>query len=219
MVPLDTEKTYPRYSRRDNKNFAPCQAEVSFWRVRKNQGDATVDTDVAAGARQETMRGSSILAAIKSAGVSHVISVPDITTSEGLLRPLAGDGDLKLVRVCKEDEGIGIASGLAFCDRRAIILIQQTGLMDSLNAVRATACEYQMPICFMVGLLEKEPGVPAVHSKRFGVRIVPPILDVMGVVHDTLELESDVARIRPAIDLAYATSRPTVLFLGRRPLA
>lgn len=177
-----------------------------------------MDTGVAAGARQDTIRGSSILAAIKSAGIEYVISVPDITTSDGLLRPLATSDDPKLIRICKEDEGVGIASGLAFCDRRALILIQQTGLMDSLNAVRATACEYQMPICFMVGLLEKEPDVPAVQSKRFGVRIVPPILDIIGVVHDTLEIESDITRIRPAIDVAYHTSRPTVLFLGRRPL-
>src|ERR1700761_5335279 len=108
-----------------------------------------MDNVRAAEARHDSIRGRSIIAAIKSAGIEYVISVPDITTSEGLLRPLASDTDIRLIRVCKEDEGVGIASGLSFCDKRAILLIQQTGLMDSLNAVRATACEYQLPICFL----------------------------------------------------------------------
>ena len=49
----------------------------------------------------------------------------------GLLRPIARDPELKLIRVCKEDECIGIASGLSYCDKRALTLIQHTGFLDS----------------------------------------------------------------------------------------
>src|ERR1019366_3533810 len=82
------------------------------------------------------LHGSAILAAIKDSGVEFVLSVPDIVTSAGLLRPIARDPDLRLVRVCKEDECIGIASGLHYCDKRALILIQYTGFLDSINAIR-----------------------------------------------------------------------------------
>ena len=99
------------------------------------------------------LNGSKIIAAIKGAGVEFVLSGPDIHTSHGLLRPIANDPDLRLVRVCKEDECIGIASGLSYTDRRALILIQYTGFLDSLNAIRAVAVEYKQPICMMVGLL------------------------------------------------------------------
>ena len=68
----------------------------------------------------------------------------------------------------------------------------------------------------MVGLLEKEPGVPPTQSARFGVRIVEPILDAMGMPHDLFELAGDAPRIRPAIDQAYAASWPTALLIGRR---
>jgi sulfopyruvate decarboxylase subunit alpha len=180
---------------------------------------ADVDNLVAAEAGQQSISGRSIIAALKSAGIDFVISVPDITTGEGLLRPLAQGAGPRLIRICKEDEGVGIASGLSFCGKRAILLIQQTGLMDSLNAVRATACEYGLPICFMVGLLEKEVGVSPYESKKFGIRIVPQIMDVMGITHRTLETEDQVEHIKPAIDAAYAASKPTVLFLGRRPVA
>ena len=161
--------------------------------------------------------GGSIIAEIKASQVEFVISVPDITTSEGLLRPLAQGTAPRLVRICKEDEGVGICAGLAYTGRRSLLLIQQTGLLDSINALRGVAIEYSLPICMMVGLLEKEPGVPPRLSKRYGVRIVEPVLDAMGIAYHEIEEESDVTKIKPAIDAAYAESRPVVLLIGRRP--
>src|SRR5262245_31151216 len=104
------------------------------------------------------LSGEKIIAALKRASVEYILSVPDIHTSLGLLRPIATDKELRLIRVCKEDECIGIASGLSYSDKRALILIQYTGFLDSLNAIRAVAVEYQQPICMMVGLLGHEPG-------------------------------------------------------------
>jgi sulfopyruvate decarboxylase TPP-binding subunit len=163
------------------------------------------------------LSGAGILRAISAAEIEFVISVPDITTSEGLLRPVADGAGPRLIRICKEDEGIGICAGLAHCGKRALLLIQQTGLLDSLNAVRGVAVEYSLPICMMVGLLEKEPGVPSRQSQRYGVRIVEPVLDAMGVRYERIEDDSDVAKIAPAIDAAYAQSRPVVMLIGRRP--
>ena len=167
---------------------------------------------------QAKLSGAAIIREIKASRIEFVVSVPDITTSEGLLRPLARAQTPRLIRICKEDEGIGICAGLSYCDKRALLLIQQTGMLDSINAIRGVAVEYALPICMMVGLLEKEPGVPPRQSKRYGVRIVEPILEAMGIAYHEIEAEADIAKIRPAIDEAYASSRPTVLLIGRRPI-
>jgi sulfopyruvate decarboxylase TPP-binding subunit len=161
--------------------------------------------------------GGSIIREIKASGIDYVVSVPDITTSEGLLRPLAEATEPRLIRVCKEDEGVGICAGLAYTGKRALLLIQQTGMLDSINAIRGVAVEYALPICMMVGLLEKEPGVPPRQSKRYGVRIVEPILDAMEIPYHEIEADADLGKIRPAIDDAYAASHPVVLLIGRRP--
>jgi len=83
--------------------------------------------------------------------------------------------------------------------------------------VRGVAVEYSLPICMMVGLLEKEVGVMPRQSNRYGVRIVEPILEAMGIAYHNVEEQSDVAKIRPAIDGAYKDSKPTVILLGQRP--
>jgi sulfopyruvate decarboxylase subunit alpha len=166
-----------------------------------------------------SLSGAGIIGALKAGGIEFVVSVPDITTSEGLLRPITHDPELRLVRICKEDEGVAICTGLAFCDRRALLLIQNTGLMDSLNAVRAVAVEYEQPVCMMVGLQGKEPDRKPRDSAKYGVRIVEPILEIMGIDQHLIETEADIAKIRPAIDAAYALSRPLVFLIGRSPSA
>jgi sulfopyruvate decarboxylase TPP-binding subunit len=89
------------------------------------------------------LKGSSIIAALKASGVEFILSVPDIVTSGGLLRHISRDPAFKLIRVCKEDECIGIASGLSYCDKRALTLIQSTGFLDSINAIRGIAVEFR----------------------------------------------------------------------------
>jgi sulfopyruvate decarboxylase TPP-binding subunit len=177
--------------------------------------DARVAGNVEVAARELT--GGSIVAAIKAAGVKFVLSVPDIVTSAGLLAPIARDPALRLIRVCKEDECIGIASGLSYCDRRALILIQHTGFLDSINAIRGVAVEYKQPICMMIGLLQHDPEKAPRASPRYGVRIVEPILEAMGIAHHLISVEADVAKIRPAIEDAYTQSCPVAFLIARSP--
>ena len=159
--------------------------------------------------------GRAIIAALKQASIEFVISVPDITTSQSLLWPIAHDDDFRLVRLCKEDEGVSVCAGLAVTGRRAVLLIQHTGLLDSINAIRGVACELQQPVCLIVGLLGKEPNVPPTRSQMFGLRIVEPILDAMGIAHFCIEGQADIARLPAAIAQAYAASRPMAALIGQ----
>ncbi len=176
---------------------------------------------MAAAAKSETgsrtLSGGAIIAAIKASGIEFVLSVPDIVTSSGLLAPIARDKELKLIRVCKEDECVGIASGLSYCDKRALILIQHTGFLDSINAIRGIAVEYKQPICMMVGLLQHDPELAPRVSNRYGVRIVEPILDDMGIAHHLIAVDADVAKIAPGIEAAYRESHPVAFLIGRSP--
>ena len=158
--------------------------------------------------------GRDILEAIKASGIEIVVSLPDITTSEGLLRPLARDPGLRHVRVCKEDEGIAICAGLSFCGRRGLLMMQSTGMYDSVNAIRAVAVEYGLPICMLVGLQGALADENPRESAKHIVRVAQPVLDALGVTHHVLQHAEDIAKIRPAIDRAFAASRPVALLVG-----
>lgn len=164
------------------------------------------------------LQAADIITAIKSAGIRFIVALPDRTTSEHLLKPMLADPELRVVQICKEDEGVSICSGLYAAGQRALLLMQYTGLLDSVNALRGVAVEGRNPVCMMVGLLNKEPGVLPSQSRHYGVRVVEPVLDAMQIEHHLLEAPHDVEQIVPAIEAAYERLMPVVMLIGREPV-
>jgi sulfopyruvate decarboxylase TPP-binding subunit len=164
------------------------------------------------------LQAADLITVIKSAGIRFIVALPDRTTSEHLLKPLLADPDLRVIQICKEDEGVSICSGLYAAGQRALLLMQYTGLLDSINALRGVAMEGKNPVCMMVGLLNKEPGVPPSQSRHYGVRVVEPVLDAMQIDHHLIEEPHDVEQIVPAIETAYERLTPVVMLIGREPL-
>ena len=163
------------------------------------------------------LQAADIIREIKRAGIRFVVALPDRVTSHFLLKTMLRDPEFKVVQVCKEDEGISICSGLFAAGQRALMMMQYTGLLDSVNCLRGVAVEGENPVCMLVGLLGKEPDVAPSQSKKYGVKIIEPILDVMGIEHHLIERDGDVTQITPVIEKAFASSLPTAILIGREP--
>ena len=165
----------------------------------------------------EHLSATRIISAVKQAGIRFIVALPDRTTSEAVLKPMLIDPDFQVVQVCKEDEGLSICAGLHSAGHRSLMMMQYTGLLDSVNALRGVAMEGKNPTCMLVGLLGKEPGVPPKQSARYGLRIVEPILDAMSIAHHLVETDEDLVKIENAIAKAYSESSPVVLLVGASP--
>ena len=163
------------------------------------------------------LKAADIIGEIKKAGIHFIVALPDRVTSHFLLKTMLRDADFKVVQVCKEDEGISICSGLFAAGHRSLMMMQYTGLLDSVNSLRGVAVEGGNPVCMLVGLLGKEPGVAPTASKKYGVKIIEPILDAMGIEHHWVETSKDTPKIIPAIQKAYETVKPMALLVGREP--
>jgi sulfopyruvate decarboxylase subunit alpha len=161
--------------------------------------------------------GRDIIAAIKRAGVRHVVALPDRTVSESVLKPLLCDSEVRVVQVCKEDEGLSICAGLHAASQRAVMMMQYTGLLDSVNALRGVAVELRNPIVMIVGMLYKEPGVAPRESGKWPVRILEPLMDLMKIEHHLVEADGDAAKVTPIIESAYVRSAPVCIFIGAEP--
>ncbi|GDX59085.1 hypothetical protein LBMAG30_32480 [Comamonadaceae bacterium] len=95
--------------------------------------------------------------------------------------------------------------------------MQHTGLMDSLNCIRGVAMEYEFGLCAIVGLQGMEPDRLPPESDKYGVRIVEPVLDAMGIEHARLTLRGDEERIPEAFQQARKSKRPFIFLVTRSP--
>ena len=163
----------------------------------------------------EPLQGMNIQAALQEARIEFVVALPDIVTCDELLWPIARENNFRLVNVCKEDEGVSICAGLSYAGKRAILLMQHTGFLDSINAIRVMGMDYQLPVVMMIGLQGLEEDRAPSESAQNGVRIVEPILKSMDIPYFVLNHDSDSSAISKAIDSAYSAPQPLVFLIPR----
>ena len=163
----------------------------------------------------EQVQGKNIQEALHEAHIEFVVALPDIVTCDELLWPIAREDNFRLVNVCKEDEGVSICAGLSYAGKRAILLMQHTGFLDSINAIRVMGMDYQLPVVMMIGLQGLEEDRAPSESAQNGVRIVEPIIKAMDIPYFVLNHDSDSSAISKAIDSAYTVPRPLAFLIPR----
>ena len=69
----------------------------------------------------------------------------------------------------------------------------------------------------MVGLQGKDPAEKLSDAVKYGVRIIKPILQLMGLKTVVIESEADVFKIAPSVNYAYESEQPVCFLLGSSP--
>jgi sulfopyruvate decarboxylase subunit alpha len=87
--------------------------------------------------------------------------------------------------------------------------------MDSINSIQGVATDFRQPLVMIIGLLNKEPGIRPRESKRVGVSLTEPLLEVLKIPHVLVDVQGDEARIAGLVEEAYSTSNPIAILIGR----
>ena len=69
----------------------------------------------------------------------------------------------------------------------------------------------------MIGLQGKNPAEKIADAENYGVRIVEPILQLMGLKTVIIENDKDITKIAASIIYAYEFGRPVCFLLGGPP--
>lgn len=81
---------------------------------------------------------------ILDAGTDIILSLP-CNMLAGILEEIK-KRNIPHIPVCREEEGVGIAAGAALAGKRPLLLMQNSGLGNSLNAITSLAGLYRLPL-------------------------------------------------------------------------
>jgi hypothetical protein len=96
------------------------------------------------------LTGPQFVAALEELGVTHVVWLPDSVT--GKWEPdLEASPRVQLVRVCREGEAWAIAGGLHIGGATPLVVIQNTGLFESGDALRNMLLDFRLPLYALIG--------------------------------------------------------------------
>ena len=91
----------------------------------------------------------AIFDALKDTGINFIVSVPCVNLSK-LLNMIDEDEEIIHVPVTREEEGIGICAGAYLRGKRPAILMQNSGLGNSINALKSLTELYKFPLLMIM---------------------------------------------------------------------
>lgn len=161
-----------------------------------------------------SVTGSELIyEALKRAGVRLISALPE-TWLVHLIRMAEEDDEMILVRLAKEEEGVGISMGAHLAGVKSAMLMQNHGFLASINGIVSGAQLFRIPLLMLIS-----------HRGEFGERdpwqtegggVTEHLLETLRIPFQRLDDPEHVAhRIEQAQTLALSSNKPTALLLCR----
>ena len=99
----------------------------------------------------DTVTAQAVFDALRGDGMTHIVGVPDNGTAE-IFALAAEHGDVGLLMVTREGEALAVASGLWIGGKEPVVVIQNTGLLESGDSLRGTAFRMGVPLLLLVSV-------------------------------------------------------------------
>ena len=172
-------------------------------------------------------RAAVLHAALVDLGVTHVLGLPD-NGSAALFDLLARDPALALLTVTREGEAFAIASGLWLGGKQPVVLIQNTGLLESGDSLRGTAARMGVPLLCLIGYrgyarmtthsIDPHQHPPDRHALTrndldSAALHTEPTLDAWGIPYHHYHTDRDAPVVAEAFAQAHHEERPIAVLL------
>jgi sulfopyruvate decarboxylase alpha subunit len=148
---------------------------------------------------------------IESAGIDVVLSLPCNLLS-GIMAEI-NSREIKHVPLCREEEGIGIAAGVVLAGKRPMILMQNSGLGNCINALMSLTALYEMPLLILMSHRGGE-GEQISAQKPMGA-IVPSLLDTMKIGYKSISVSEDLDTLDVDIKETFEQNKIFAVLLKR----
>lgn len=151
--------------------------------------------------------------ALKACDIKLFSALPE-TWLVHLIRFAEDDPDSTLVRLAKEEEGVGISAGCHLAGVKSVMLMQNHGFLASINGIVSLAHLYKIPLLMLISYRgefgERDPW------QTQGGGVTEGLLQALSIPYQRLDDPAHVAtRIRKAQTLAESSLKPVALLLCR----
>ena len=151
--------------------------------------------------------------ALKRCGIGLMSALPE-TWLVHVIRMAEEDPEMKLVRLAKEEEGVGISAGAHLAGVKSAMLMQNHGFLASVNGIVSFAQLFRIPLLMVISYRghfgERDPW------QTQGGGVTEPVLKALSIPYTFLDDPVRVEkRIAEAQTWAYASLHPAAVLLTR----
>lgn len=159
----------------------------------------------------------AILKAWRDAGIDWVVTVPDLVQLAVHDRVNQPDSGFRCTFCSNENQALQTAAGLWIGGRRPLVIMQNQGFYNCMNAIRALGLDAGVPLLLQVGQFGREfanLGQDPRQSRRKMVSLLEPTMDAFGMPCFRMESGADLSAIGEAARAAFDGRQPAAILVG-----
>ncbi|MFW9901627.1 MAG: sulfopyruvate decarboxylase subunit alpha [Candidatus Thorarchaeota archaeon] len=149
---------------------------------------------------------------IKESGIDLILSLPCILL-KGLLDVIDEKGEIQKISITREEEGIGIAAGAYLGGRTPALLIQNSGLGNSVNAIKSLLELYEIPVVLIMSHRGAE-GEEIIAQIPMG-ELTPRLLDLLNIKTFIIDSLEKLKEIKDAVEFSKKYNQSIGILLKR----
>ena len=150
--------------------------------------------------------------AVKQSGINLLLSVP-CAMIKGLLKVIDDKNEITHLSVTREEEGVGIAAGAYLGGKIPALLMQNSGLGNSINAIKSLLELYEIPIIFIMSHRGAE-GEKILAQIPMGQSTLS-LLKCIDLEYIIIDSEDKIDNMIQAVKKAQDSKRSTAIVLKR----
>jgi len=150
---------------------------------------------------------------IKNSKIDLILSLPCIML-KGLLQVIEEKNEIDHISITREEEGIGIAAGAYLGGKVPAIVMQNSGLGNSVNAIKSLLQLYRIPVIFIMSHRGGE-GEKILAQIPMG-KLTPDLLDLLKIETFIVDSERNIKHIQTAVEQSLSSGIPTGILLKKK---
>ncbi|KKK45644.1 hypothetical protein LCGC14_0566660 [marine sediment metagenome] len=151
---------------------------------------------------------------LKRSGINLILSLPCIML-KNLLLIIEERDDIPHISITREEEGVGIAAGAYLGGKTPAILMQNSGLGNSINAIKSLLQLFKIPVIFIMSHRGAE-GEKIAAQIPMG-QLTPDLLDLLKIEKFIIDSKEKIKNIRNAVQTSISSEK-SICILLKRPL-
>ncbi len=155
----------------------------------------------------------SLYNSIKKAGIDLILSLPCIMLKD-LLTVIEERKEIQHIPITREEEGVGIAAGAYLGGKTPAILMQNSGLGNSINAIKSLLHLYRIPVVFIMSHRGAE-GEKILAQIPMG-QLTPDLLDLLNIQKFIVNSKEDIRKIPWAINTSIESKSSVGIVLQKK---
>lgn len=153
-----------------------------------------------------------IYISIKNSGIDLILSLPCIMLKD-LLKIIEEKNEIQHISITREEEGVGIAAGAYLGGKVPAILMQNSGLGNSVNAIKSLLQLFKIPVVFIMSHRGAE-GEKILAQIPMG-QLTPKLLDLLDIEVFVIDSKDKIKYIRDAVELSRSSGTSKAVLLKK----